>query len=75
MYDITVSPLTSGTHKFGGPEINNPYRVLGIDEKQNYGRISVSGKPKERKLTVEFLGIKGDKIAEWSVGQAELMTK
>jgi len=75
LYDITVSPLTSGTHKFGGPELNNPYRVLGIDEKQNYGRITISGKPKERKLTVEFLGIKGDKIAEWSVSQAELMTK
>jgi alkaline phosphatase D len=72
LYDITVSPLTSGTHKFGGPEKNNPYRVLGIDEKQNYGRFSFSGKRNERKLTVEFLGTKGEKLAEWSVSEKEL---
>lgn len=72
LYDITVSPLTSGTHTFGGAEKNNPYRVLGIDEKQNYGRISFSGKRNERKLTVEFFGVKGDKLGEWSVNEKEL---
>ncbi len=35
LFDLTISPLTSGTYKFSGPEKNNPYRVLGIDEKQN----------------------------------------
>jgi alkaline phosphatase D len=74
LFDITVSPLTSGTHSFGGPEKNNPYRVLGIDEKQNYARFSFSGKKNERKLTVEFLGIKGEKLGEWSVGEKELKT-
>lgn len=74
LYDITVSPLTSGTHSFGGPEKNNPYRVLGIDEKQNYARFSFSGKRNERKLTVEFLGVKGDKLGEWSIGEKELKT-
>jgi alkaline phosphatase D len=74
LYDITVSPLTSGTHTFGGPEKNNPYRVLGIDEKQNYARFSFSGKRNERKLTVEFLGIKGEKLGEWSIGEKELKT-
>jgi alkaline phosphatase D len=72
LYDITVSPLTSGTHKFGGPEKNNPYRVLGIDEKQNYGKFSVTGKKNERKLTVEFLGIKGEKLGERSIMESEL---
>jgi alkaline phosphatase D len=74
LYDITVSPLTSGTHKFGGSEKNNPYRVLGIDEKQNYGKFSFSGKRNERKLTVEFFGVKGDKLGEWSVSEKELKT-
>ena len=74
LYDITVSPLTSGTHKFGGPERDNPYRVLGIDEKQNYGRFSFTGKRNERKLTVEFFGIKGEKLGEWSVNENELKT-
>lgn len=74
LYDITVSPLTSGTHSFGAAEKNNPYRVLGIDEKQNYARFSFSGKRTERKLTVEFFGIKGDKLGQWSITEKELKT-
>ncbi len=74
MYDITASPLTSGTHKFGGLEKDNPYRILGIDEKQNYSRFSFSGKKNERKLTVEFFGIKGEKLGEWVVNENELKT-
>ncbi|HEX4878081.1 MAG TPA: alkaline phosphatase D family protein [Chitinophagaceae bacterium] len=74
LYDITSSPLTSGTHKFGGPEKDNPYRVLGIDEKQNYTRISFSGKRNDRKMTVEYLGIKGEKLGEWTISEKELKT-
>ncbi len=74
LYDITVSPLTSGTHKFGTPENNNPYRLLALDEKQNYGKFSFSGKRGERKLTVEYFGVKGDKLGEWSVSEKELKT-
>ena len=74
LYDITVSPLTSGTHSFGGPEKNNPYRILGIDEKQNYGKFSFSGMRGSRKLTVAFLGTKGEKLGEWSVTEKELKT-
>ena len=74
LFDITVSPLTSGTHKFGGPEKNNPYRVLGIDEKQNYGKFSFSGIRGSRKLTVEYLGVKGEKLGEWSITEKELKT-
>jgi alkaline phosphatase D len=74
LYDITVSPLTSGTHSFGGAEKNNPYRVLGIDEKQNYARFSFSGKRNERKLLVEFFGIKGEKLGEWGILEKELKT-
>lgn len=75
LYDITVSPLTSGTHSFGGAEKNNPDRVLGIDEKQNYGRFSFSGPRGQRKLLVEFLGIKGEKLAEWSVMETDLKVR
>lgn len=75
LYDITVSPLTSGTHVFGKAEQNNPNRVLGIDQLQNYGRISVTGPRGARKLTVEFKGIKGDTIKDWSVSETELKVK
>ncbi len=74
LIDITVSPLTSGTHTFGGTEKINPYRVFGLDEKQNYGKFSFTGKRGERKLLVEFFGIKGNKLGEWSVSENGLKT-
>jgi alkaline phosphatase D len=74
LVDITVSPLTSGTHSFGGPEKNNPYRLLGIDEKQNYAKFSFSGKRNERKLTVDFFGVKGEALGTWSISEKELKT-
>jgi len=72
LYDLTISPLTSGTHVFGGPEKNNPSRVLGIDQKQNYGRITVGGMRGKRKLQVTFLGVKGENLGEWSVEEEAL---
>ena len=72
LYDITVSPLTAGTHTFGGTEKNNPYRVVGIDEKQNYGKFNFSGARGQRKLTIEFFGVKGEKLGEWAVGENDL---
>lgn len=76
LYDITSSPLTSGVGFAGGQEKNNPAREPNtLVEAQNYTRISVSGKPKERRLKVEFLGIKGEKLAEWSISENELKNK
>lgn len=72
LYDITVSPLTSATHVFGNTEKNNPWRVIGIDQKQNYGKISVTGQPRDRKLSVTFVGLKGEVLGEWSVAEKEL---
>jgi alkaline phosphatase D len=74
LYDITASPLTAGTHKFGGVEKNNPFRILGIDEKQNYTKISFTGAGKQRKMVVEFFGVKGDKLGEWAVSNSDLTT-
>ncbi|HLO80419.1 MAG TPA: alkaline phosphatase D family protein [Chitinophagaceae bacterium] len=72
LYDITVSPLTSGTHVFGREEKDNPYRVYGLDQKQNYARVSLSGNAKDRRLKVTFLGVKGENLGEWSVNEKEL---
>jgi alkaline phosphatase D len=74
LYDITVSPLTSATHKFGVEEANNPYRVFGLPEKQNYARVTITGKRNERKLIVEFCGIKGEPAGQWTVNEKELKT-
>jgi len=73
LYDITSSPLTSGISKVRGDEINNPFRIPGtLVEEQNFSRITVSGKSGERKLTVEFIGLKGDKLSLWTVDEKEL---
>jgi len=76
LFDITSSPLTSGTGFASGKEKDNPARVgKTLVEAQNYTRISVSGKSGERKLTVEFLGIKGEKLTEWSINEKDLKNK
>lgn len=73
LYDITASPFTSGIGKVGEREANNPARIAGtLVEAQNYGRISVSGAPRERVLKVEFVGLKGEKLAEWSINANQL---
>ncbi len=71
LYDVTISPLTSSGHEFG-KEGDNVYRVLGVDKIQNYGQIKVTGKPKERMLTVNIMDITGKQVATYSIKQNEL---
>ena len=73
LYDVTSSPLTSGVAKVFGNEVNNPARISGtLVEAQNYTRVTVSGAPGARMMKVEFLGIHGEKLAEWNVSAQEL---
>jgi alkaline phosphatase D len=72
LYDITASPLTSGSHKFGNEEKDNPYRVVGVENMQNYTKISLSGDKKNRKMLVEFFDTKGIKQTEWSTTVKDL---
>jgi hypothetical protein len=72
LYDITVSPLTSSPAKTGGAEASNPGRVSKEIVEQNYARFTFSGEGKERKLSVQFLDIKGQVIEEWSVLAGDL---
>jgi alkaline phosphatase D len=73
LYDITSSPFTSGIGRVGEREANNPARIAGtLVEAQNYARISVTGGPRDRLLKVEFIGLKGDKLGEWSVRADQL---
>jgi len=72
LYDITCSPLTSGTHSFGGAEASNPFRVVGVDKYQNYGRISITGARNMRSLKIEFVGIKGEVLDTFTISQSGL---
>ena len=73
LYDVTNSPYTSGVGRVKGAELNNPARIPGtLVEAQNFTKVTVSGNKNERVMKIEFLGIKGDKLGEWSVGEKEL---
>lgn len=73
LYDITVSPLTSGPSAVSGTEKDNPARVPGtLIEQQNFGRISVQGEKGKRRLRVDFLDLKGAQLGQWEVGEQEL---
>jgi alkaline phosphatase D len=72
LYDITSSPLTSGVGKTFGVEKDNPARVISEIDEQNYTRFTISGGKLDRKMTVEFIGIKGQKLGEWTVTQNEI---
>ena len=75
LYDVTISPYTSGVSKVKGEEVNNPYRISNtLIEAQNFGKISFGGKQHARTMKVEFIGTKGEKLGEWSVNEAELIT-
>jgi alkaline phosphatase D len=73
LHDITVSSLTAGASDFSPAEKESPYRVFGLVQ-NNYGRVSIRGKRGERVLSVEFMGTKGEKLGEWSVGETALKT-
>jgi alkaline phosphatase D len=75
LYDITSSALTSSVGKVTGNEVNNPGRLPNtLVEQNNYARITVSGAQRARNLKVEFVGVKGDLLASWSVKESELRT-
>jgi alkaline phosphatase D len=74
LFDVTVSPLTSGVARVRGDEINNPARVTGsLVELRNYAVISVNGKRNERVLDVEFRGMDGKTVYHWEISESQLM--
>jgi alkaline phosphatase D len=73
LYDVTSSPYTSGVSKVRGAELNNAARVNGtLVEEQNFTKVSISGKKNERVMKIEFIGIKGNKLGEWSIAESQL---
>jgi alkaline phosphatase D len=73
LYDITVSPLTSGVSKVSGQELDNPNREKEtLIEAQNFARFYFSGKKNERVMKVEFIGLKGEKLGEWSITENDI---
>ncbi len=73
LFDITVSPFTSGVARVKGAEINNPSRVPGsLVEQRNYAKIGVEGKKNERILKVQFRAEDGKTLYSWSISENQL---
>jgi alkaline phosphatase D len=63
MYDLTISPLTSGTHEDGDAATTN--RVEGkLYNKTNFGLLEVSGPGKARVLNMRVMDADGNEV--WS---------
>lgn len=59
VYDLTVSPLTSGVVK--NVETNNPYRVEGtLVQARNFGFLEFKGPKKARSITIRIYDAKGN---------------
>lgn len=67
IYDITISPLTSGVSSKKENEIN-PYRVEGsLINEHNFSVFNITGKRKERILTITFYNKDGVKIMDYEI--------
>jgi len=75
LYDITVSPFTSGIGKTHGAELHNPTRIGKEIDEQNYARFSLTGKGNQRVLKVSFIGLHGENLSEWSAKRSEVTSE
>jgi alkaline phosphatase D len=76
LYDVTLSPLTSGVAKPHVSETNNPQRINNtLVEEQHFGKISISGPKNDRNLLVEFINKKGEVISNWKINQKEISNR
>jgi alkaline phosphatase D len=72
LYDVTVSSLTAGSARFNTIEKNLPAMVLGIDGKQNYAKITIAGEGLQRTLSVNYFGLKGEKLGEFKLSLKDI---
>lgn len=72
LYDMTVSPLNSGAYSKGCEE-NNTLRVEGTCyNERNYGLLEITGKRKDRSLTLTIKNVSGKTIWMKSIHESEL---
>jgi alkaline phosphatase D len=71
LYDLTVSPLTSGTANPRSDE--NKLQVEGtLVKERNFGTIHVAGPRNERQMTIKIFNVDGGLIWERKIAQTDL---
>lgn len=75
IWDITSSPLNSGSNKHAN-EQNNTLRIPGsVIMERNYSQIKVTGNKEERHLEVKYYNTKGELIYNLEIKPEKLTTK
>lgn len=70
MYDLTLSPLTSGTHQGGDDATTN--RVEGtLYNERNFGLLQFSGPRKERTMAIQVFDQEGKLVWDKTIAQGE----
>jgi alkaline phosphatase D len=70
IYDLTVSPLTSGTHNPGGE--NNDNRIEGsLINQHNFGLLNISGARKARVVNIEIKSATGEKLWTYQINETD----
>lgn len=74
LYDLTVSPLTSGAYD-GDPTVNKYYVDGTYVGKRNFGLLEVTGPEKDRKLKIGIYDVNGAEIWNREIAAKELKAK
>lgn len=72
LYEMTISPLTSRLYNASGAEKDMPIRIKKVEGVHNYGKISITGDYKSRKLTLNYYDKDGKLLESWSIDQKDL---
>lgn len=66
IYDLTVSPLTSGVHDASSE--SNTLRIAGSHvAERNFGKISITGSKEARKLQIELFNAEGTPLFQYEI--------
>jgi len=77
LYELTCSPLTAGTSRLRGKEVDNPRRVEGtlVTGKRNYGILEITGPRDERKLSMSLYDKDGARLWQKTLAASDLHGK
>ncbi len=75
LYDVTASPLTSGSATLKETEKSNPHILLNVTGVQNYTKVDVKGEGFNRRLTFNFISKEGKTLDSWSITLKEISSK
>jgi alkaline phosphatase D len=72
IYDLTISPLTSGPYRLAGEEAQNGLRVPGtLYAERNFGLLNVNGPWKDRRINITVFDTLGNEVWSYQISEKE----